>query len=135
MNIKRKIQLAGIAISLVLFLNLGMVIYLNYSLDKGFQTIIVNSEAGVEKSNHSDSTLTEVNNELEQLTTQMKAISKAVQKSNMSIKSTARKIKGISEDLTNLTETVEEIYEISSGDVKDSLEIVADDISDIQMGY
>lgn len=133
MTIKMKLLGAGVSVSLLLCVILGITVYFFQNLDQGFQEIVATSGHGVTKSQSADETIGQVNTELTKLTARMNNVSDAISKSNMFVQITAKKIKKLSNELSDITETVEETYDgLSEGDAKDSLETVADDIGDMQ---
>jgi methyl-accepting chemotaxis protein len=130
-----KVKLLGYSglVCLLLCAILGITIYFFTNLDQGFEEIVSSSGLGVTKSQSADMTIGQVNKKLIKLTARMNEISDAIGKSNMLVQITARKIKNLSDELNDITETVEETYdELPEGDSKDSLGTVSDDIGDMQ---
>ena len=133
MTVGAKLLGAGISVCLLLFTILGITVFFFNSLSDGFQQIVDTSGNGVSRSQSADKTIGQVNTQLHRLSVRMTSISDAIQHSNMKVKITARKIKGLSNELNDITESVDEIYEeLNNEDTKDSLETVVDDIGDMQ---
>ncbi|MCP4341599.1 MAG: hypothetical protein GY799_22650 [Desulfobulbaceae bacterium] len=123
----------GIVVSAVLFVILAISLYQFSDIVNGFQQIVIQSNKSVTMSVTTDKELGIINQELENLSGRMTEISNDITKSNMSIKIVGRKIKSLSGDLNDLAELAEETYdELPEGDTKDSVEIIADTISDMQ---
>jgi methyl-accepting chemotaxis protein len=133
LTVKLKLIGSGMATSLLMCLILGLVVYFFNNLSGGFQQIVTSSQNGMEKSATATQTITGVNTQLHSLANEMQHMIGAIGKSNMAVKITARKIKSISGELSDTSETIEEVYnDLPDGMEKDSLETVADDIGDIQ---
>jgi len=134
-TIKTKLIGAGIALSALLCAILLLTVYFFGNLEKGFQQIVDTSGAGVLKSQSADATITKVNQELAEMSRRMATISSAISKSNMGVQITARKIKKLSAELNDVTETIDEVYEeLEDGETKDALDEATGDIGDIQEG-
>ena len=133
LTVKAKLLGNGIGTSLIMCLILGLVVYFFNNLSGGFQQIVTSSQNGVDKTVTATKTITEVNEQLTRLSQEMALMTKAIGRSNMAVKITSRKIKAISTELSDTSETIEEVYNnLTNGMAKDSLETVADDIGDIQ---
>ncbi len=133
MTVKKKLFIAGASVGTILCIILGLTVFFFRNLDQGFQQIVDTSSRGVAKSHTADTTIGKVNTELSELTARMIGISDAISMSNRSVQVTARKIKKLSAELNEITETVDEVYDgMAEGDTRDSLETVADDIGDMQ---
>ncbi len=133
LTVNLKLIGTGILTSLFMFFFLGLVVYFFNNLSAGFEQIVTSSQKGVEQSEKASITIASVNKQLLSLSKEMNHMTKAIGKSNMAVKITARKIKSISSDLSDTAETIEEVYsKVPNGITKESLETIADDIGDIQ---
>ena len=123
----------GLVTSLVMCIILGLVVFFFNNLSGGFKQIVTSSQKSVKTSEIATNTIADVNHQLNELSNKMSLMTQAIGKSNMAVKITARKIKSISDELSDTSETIEEVYnDLGEGSVKNSLETVADDIGDIQ---
>ncbi len=133
MNLRAKFLVAGTAVSLLLLCILAVLIVTFNDFNHGFTAIVDRANSGVEKSRQTHKSIEATKTNLDTLSEEMGKVSAAITNSNMSIQITARKIKSLSEDLTTIMETAEEIYsELPEGETKESVSYLTDDIMDIQ---
>jgi len=133
MNLRIKFFVAGVAVSLLLLSVLAVLIFTFNDLNHGFTGIVDKANKGMEKSARTNKSIEATKTNLDTLSEEMSKVSSAITSSNMSIRITARKITSLSEDLTAVMETAEEIYtDLPEGEAKESVSYLADDIMDIQ---
>ncbi len=133
MKIKTKLQGAGIGGCVLLVVILAVSVSVFNDLSSGFLQIDNNAGKGVSKSQDTDKQLEQVNSALAKLSNKMNLMAEDIAKSNMRVKIVAKKITNLSNDLNDITESIEETYDaLEEGETKDSLSYVADDISDMQ---
>ena len=135
MTIKSKLLMVSLGIALFLMGNLALTLYSFNSLNHGFEQIVLIADSGVEQSVSAEKTFSRSDEDMKRVTQNMSALSEELGMTDMQVRLVERKMKGSSATLTELTETVEEIYpELPAGDAKDALEDIADSVSDIQEG-
>lgn len=133
MSIKIKLLSAGIIVSLVLAVVLAMNIFFFNALGSGFKNIVADTKTGADKATISKQTIATTSNALENLSSRLTVTNKEISQANMALKITARKIKKVSQDITEATELIEEIYaDLPEGDLKYDIESLADTLTDIQ---
>ncbi len=133
MSIKIKLLLISIFITALLGGTLALTYYSFRNLNGGFGQIVLKAESGVLDSQTAQQTFAKADNDMAAISKNMADIADAIAKTNMRIRIIERKMKGISGTLTDLAETVEEVYdELPEGDIKDTMEDIADEVGDIQ---
>jgi methyl-accepting chemotaxis protein len=133
MSIKIKLLSAGIIVSLVLAIVLVMNIFFFNALGSGFKNIVTDTRTGADKATISNQTIATTSNSLENLSSRLTVTNKEISQANLALKITARKIKKMSQEITEATELIEEIYaELPEGDLKYDIESLADTLTDIQ---
>jgi len=133
MSIKHKLLGGGIIISLLLAIVFFIAIYSFGNLTAGFVEVVDKSATGVNNSQSTQTGLTAADQSLSQVSGGMLAVVDDINKTNMTVKITERKLKQISADLKDLLAEVAEVAEdLPNGSAKDTLEDVADMVGDIE---
>nr|CRH04568.1 putative Methyl-accepting chemotaxis sensory transducer [Candidatus Magnetococcus massalia] len=133
MTLKQKLIGNGLAMGLLLGLVMALIVGFFNELNGGFSTILERSEDGVKNSKLSEQQVNAANLALAERAKHFIAIADDIVRANQSLKIVDRKIRGISESLTELAETVEEeAANLPEGDARDIMEEVADGLSDVQ---
>lgn len=133
MTIKFKLLGGGIAISVLLSTVIALTVFTFGSLGDGFVEIVAKSETGVANSRSTQTSITQADEDLSQISGGMQAVAHEINHTNQSVKVMERKIKQLSGTLNELNETVEEITEnLPEGLARDNLEDVADAVGDVE---
>ncbi len=133
MTVKTKLLGSGTITSVLLVGILLLTLYFFYELGIGFRQIVTQASASVDNSNHATAKIGEVNHELGTLSGVMSTMAEDITRTNQRLKITERKIKALTDQLTELSETTEALYEeLPEGEAQEIVEEIADEISDIQ---
>ncbi len=120
-------------LAILLGSTLALTYYSFWKLNNGFQQVLFKAEAGVKNAMAAEATFSKADSGMVVVSTNMTEIADAMAKTNMRIRIIERKMKNISGTMTELAESVEEIYDqLPEGDAKDTLEDIADEVGDIQ---
>ncbi|MBF0368897.1 MAG: HAMP domain-containing protein [Magnetococcales bacterium] len=135
MTIKHKLIGNGVLMSLLLGLVLALTVYFFNRLDAGFEMILNQAASGVQNAQQAESRISAADSGLSETSIRFANIAEGITQTNQRLKITERKIKNLSETLTELTETVEEFYdELPEGEPQEMMEEIADEVSDVQEG-
>ena len=112
---------------------LTLTVYSFSKLDDGFRQIVEKSNAGVSNSQNAEMIFTKADGDMAGVSQRMSEIAHAIDKTNMTVQIVERKMQTLSETLSELSATAEEIYnDLPEGDAKWALESIADDAVDLQ---
>ncbi len=126
MSIKLKMLLTSAFLAVLLGSTLALTYYSFWKLNNGFQQVLVKAEAGVENSKAAETTFSRADSGMVVVSKNMTEIADAMAKTNMRIRIIERKMKGISGTMTDLAESVEEIYDqLPEGDANDIVGTIA----------
>ncbi|MBF0369595.1 MAG: hypothetical protein HQL52_09090 [Magnetococcales bacterium] len=133
MTIQKKLLTSGILMGFLLFCVLGLTLFFFHRLEAGFESIVESSGIGLRDSATAAATIDTVDQDLAAATKRMVNISDEIARTNMTVRITERKVRAISNTLTELTDVVEDFYEdLPDGEARYTLEDVADSVSDLQ---
>ncbi len=133
MSIRTTLLGGGAALSLIIAAVLALTIYTFASLSAGFVDIIHESKIGVNNSQTTQSSITKASGDLSQVTEGLLGVVDDINRTNMTMKILARKIKQLSGTLDEITENVEYVVEdMPEGDARDEIEDMADTIGDVK---
>ena len=133
MSLKAKLLIISLFMSLLSGATLTLTVYSFSKLDDGFRQIVEKSNAGVSNSQNAEMIFTKADGDMAGVSQRMSEIAHAIDKTNMTVQIVERKMQTLSETLSELSATAEEIYnDLPEGDAKWALESIADDAVDLQ---
>ncbi len=133
MSLKAKLLILSLFLASLAGISLGLTVYSFGKLSDGFQQIMTRANAGVSNSQDAEKAFAKADKDMAVVSQHMTDIAGSIDKSTMTIRIVERKMQNISETLSNLAQTAEEIYsELPEGEAKYSLETIADDVVDLQ---
>ena len=126
MSFKLKMLQTSAFLAVLLGSTLALTYYSFWKLNNGFQQVLVKAEAGVENSKAAETTFSRADSGMVVVSKNMTEIADAMAKTNMRIQIIERKMIGIAGTMTNLAESVEEIYDhLPEGDANDIVGTIA----------
>lgn len=133
MSLKAKLLIISLFMSLLSGATLTLTVYSFSKLDDGFRQIVEKSNAGVSNSQNAEMIFTKADGDMAGVSQRMSEIAHAIDKTNMTVQIVERKMQTLSDTLSELSATAEEIYnDLPEGDAKWALESIADDAVDLQ---
>ncbi|WP_136807708.1 methyl-accepting chemotaxis protein [Desulfosediminicola flagellatus] len=135
MSIKLKFYVMTIGLVVMLTGILALTIYSFINLNNGFDLIVTMADTGKKQSTTAEQTFTQSDADMANVSETMVKLAEDIALTDMQVRLVERKLKNSVDILTDLTESIEEVYdELEDGDAKDTLEDIADAVSDIQDG-
>ncbi len=133
MSLKAKLLILSLFLASLAGISLGLTVYSFGKLSDGFQQIMSRANAGVSNSQDAEKAFAKADKDMALASQRMTDIASSIEQTTMTIRIVERKMQNLSETLSDLALTAEEIYsELPEGEAKYSLETIADDVVDLQ---
>lgn len=133
LTIRKRLQLSGGSISLLLAVVLVIALLSFASLSSGFGDILKLSSNGVEQANTTQQTIADANLRLDKLSSEIAKLGSGIQHTNQNIQILERKFVGFAQAQMDIITELEDIAgEMDDGDALYVVEDVTDTISDLE---